>query len=85
MKHHMIIPIFVPHLGCPYDCVFCNQKKISGTLQSMDEGKVRNQIETYLSTAKSTWHIEIAFLVGLLQVLIWTFKKNTLILLQSMS
>ncbi len=27
-----IIPIFVPHLGCPNDCVFCNQRKISGSL-----------------------------------------------------
>ena len=25
-----IIPIFVPHLGCPNQCVFCNQKRISG-------------------------------------------------------
>lgn len=27
-----IIPVFVPHLGCPNDCVFCNQRKISGQL-----------------------------------------------------
>jgi histone acetyltransferase (RNA polymerase elongator complex component) len=27
-----IIPVFVPHLGCPNDCVFCNQRKISGKL-----------------------------------------------------
>lgn len=25
-----IIPAFVPHLGCPYKCVFCNQNRISG-------------------------------------------------------
>ena len=25
-----IIPVFVPHLGCPNDCVFCNQRRISG-------------------------------------------------------
>ena len=25
-----IIPIFVPHRGCPHDCIFCNQKKITG-------------------------------------------------------
>jgi len=24
-----IIPIFVPHKGCPHDCIFCNQKKIT--------------------------------------------------------
>ena len=28
-----IIPVFVPHLGCPNDCVFCNQRTISGSLR----------------------------------------------------
>ena len=26
-----IIPVFVPHLGCPHACVFCNQRRISGS------------------------------------------------------
>ena len=33
MKRQYIIPIFVPHLGCPNDCIFCNQKSISGKNQ----------------------------------------------------
>ena len=27
-----ILPLFIPHLGCPHDCVFCNQRRISGQL-----------------------------------------------------
>jgi histone acetyltransferase (RNA polymerase elongator complex component) len=31
MAKRKIFPIFIPHLGCPNDCVFCNQKRISGS------------------------------------------------------
>jgi histone acetyltransferase (RNA polymerase elongator complex component) len=31
LQSHYIIPIFVPHMGCPNHCVFCNQASITGT------------------------------------------------------
>ena len=48
-KRHINIPIFIPHLGCPNDCVFCNQRTISGKL-SFEPSQVIPEIEHALST-----------------------------------
>lgn len=40
-----IIPVFVPHLGCPNDCVFCNQRHISGAQRPAAAEDVREAIE----------------------------------------
>lgn len=37
MKKHATIPVFVPHLACPNQCVFCNQVKISGAKESPED------------------------------------------------
>ena len=49
MKTHANIPIFVPHMGCPNACVFCNQRTISGH-NVPDFTKVGDEIENALST-----------------------------------
>lgn len=64
MKKQYIIPIFVPHLGCPNDCIFCNQKSISGQKESMTKEKAKEIIEDYLKSIKEDAQIEIAFFGG---------------------
>ena len=64
MKHYNI-PIFVPHKGCPFDCVFCNQKRITGSILEVDENTIKNTIEEYLKTLpKADRYIEVAFFGG---------------------
>ncbi len=65
MKKEYIIPIFVPHLGCPNDCTFCNQKKISGQKKNITSHDVSRIIEYYLDNFKdSNRKVEIAFFGG---------------------
>ncbi len=64
MIKHYIIPIFVPHLGCPHDCVFCNQKKITNSLEIVTKETVRETIEQYLSYFDKQAFIEVAFYGG---------------------
>lgn len=65
MKRQYIIPIFVPHLGCPNDCTFCNQRKISGQMKNVTENDVRDTIEFYLSNFKEkNSYKEVAFYGG---------------------
>ncbi len=59
-----IIPIFVPHQGCPHDCIFCNQKKITGVSTDMTGEKARKIIEESLKTIDSNSEVEIAFFGG---------------------
>lgn len=61
---HINIPIFVPHKGCPNDCVFCNQKKITGIDETGDFAETERIIEETLSTMERPYFAEIAFFGG---------------------
>lgn len=60
-----VIPIFVPHLGCPNDCIFCNQKSISGQVKQVTKEDVRKTIDYYLKNFKEDdAYKEVAFFGG---------------------
>lgn len=56
------IPIFVAHRGCPNDCVFCNQRRITGTDGTMTAEKCESIIKKWLSFISG--EAEIAFFGG---------------------
>ena len=63
MKHYNI-PVFVPHMGCPHDCVFCSQKTITGTQDIMTPAKAKEIIDNFLEEIKPRGYVEIAFFGG---------------------
>lgn len=66
MKKHAIIPVFIPHLGCPHSCVFCNQKAITARTADVTPEDVRRIAEEYLSTLEGSGieEIELSFFGG---------------------
>lgn len=61
---HVNIPVFIPHLGCPNMCVFCNQRAISG-VPSFSADTVIGDIESVLTTVRGKgYDCEIAFFGG---------------------
>ena len=64
-KNYYIIPIFVPYEGCPHNCVFCNQARITGIKDRVDAKKVYNIVDEYLSTIdRENSTVEISFFGG---------------------
>ncbi len=64
MKHYNI-PIFIPELACPFQCIYCNQKTISGVQKIPSLKEVESIIENHLSTIDyENSDVEIAFFGG---------------------
>ena len=60
-----VIPVFVPHLGCPNDCIFCNQKSISGQKKNITKEDAKKTIDEFIEGIKDKQgEKEIAFFGG---------------------
>lgn len=59
------ISIFVPHIGCPQKCSFCNQNTITGQTKAPAPQNVVDTVETALKSNKDNqYEYEIAFFGG---------------------
>ena len=60
----MIIPFFIPHSGCPHQCVFCNQKNITGRKSAVHPDAIARTIIDYCRTHTKQEIVQIAFYGG---------------------
>jgi len=64
-EKYLIIPFFIPHIGCPYKCIFCSQKKITGRESPVTPEDILPTIHRYLKTLpQDRRKVEIAFYGG---------------------
>lgn len=61
---HFNIPIFIPHLGCPFQCIFCNQSKITAVEKVLAPVEVKKIIDAALKTLPPGAGAEVAFFGG---------------------
>ncbi|MGW8193782.1 MAG: elongator complex protein 3 [Desulforhopalus sp.] len=61
----LVIPVFIPHRGCPHDCLFCNQQKISGCSREREGGiAVGEIINRWLTRKHHRKQVQVAFFGG---------------------
>jgi histone acetyltransferase (RNA polymerase elongator complex component) len=65
-RRPFIIPIFLPHAGCPHQCVFCNQTSITGVgRDAVSPEKVERQIHEFLKfKGNDRRPVQVAFYGG---------------------
>lgn len=63
MKHNNVA-IFVPHLGCPNMCSFCNQRTISGVEKQLSEDDIESVLQQAANEIEDKTETEIAFFGG---------------------
>lgn len=62
---HTNIAVFIPHLGCPYKCLFCNQNRISSLGLAPSPADIPDLIHKHLSTMdQAQTEVELAFFGG---------------------
>jgi len=66
MNRPFIIPVFLPHHGCPHRCIFCNQTAITGLPDTLPSpAKLKFGIDEFLEFKTKQRHpVQIAFYGG---------------------
>jgi histone acetyltransferase (RNA polymerase elongator complex component) len=61
----LVIPVFIPHAGCPHQCAFCNQSIITSQKSKLpDKTDIHNIVQQYLQYKGKRESVELAFFGG---------------------
>ncbi len=79
-KKPFIIPVFIPHQGCPHRCVFCDQRSVTSTAAiSPSPEDVKGRIQDFLRYKHEYhWPVEIAFYGGTFTGLPYDYQEQLL-------
>jgi histone acetyltransferase (RNA polymerase elongator complex component) len=67
MATYFVIPVFIAHEGCPHQCLFCNQHRITGSsVTSTTAAQVEDEIRSWLSRPRRNPEavVQVAFYGG---------------------
>lgn len=66
MKPFGMIPFFIPHVGCPYVCTFCNQSRITGQsgISHLTPDYIKDTITEYVGSKRNDKYWEVAYYGG---------------------
>ena len=66
MKPFGMITFFIPHVGCPYVCTFCNQSRITGQsgISHLTPDYIKKTITDYVGKKRNDKFWEVAFYGG---------------------
>ncbi len=79
MKPFGMIPFFIPHVGCPYVCTFCNQSRITGQsgISHLTPDYIKETIRDYVGGINETISFgKSPFMVDRLQLSIQIYNIN---------
>jgi len=62
----LVIPIFIPHRGCPHKCLFCNQQSITGQEGGSRplKAEIDRTIKEWLARSPGRSGVQVAFYGG---------------------
>lgn len=82
-KRHYNIPIFIPELACPFQCVYCDQHKITGQKHLLNDKEIIQSINVHLQSFKANKReVQLAFFGGTFTGLETTEQEHYLKLIQ---